>query len=1801
MSHATSRRRRHSARTGSSLRRGITTVVASVVLLVLGAQALPAAAAVTAGGTRAHDAAILRHTVRRVHRGSSSLGHRRARRTSVRLVTPRPAARPSPSRGPAARRLAATEQHELSARLAGRALARPARTATDPLAGEGGTVECTEANVVQLDVAMAYGTSGTVDVDGDNSALGADSVCTLTGVVPAGWNVFFGPYSVNAAPNPDGTAGVEGTLTLGSWYDGFNNSCYGANFNAAAGMTFYNEGTITQSSFNGAPYNQPNCGFPDPTVNLANFVQEPGATFGIPAGSSWDFDYDNSTTPGTFLNEGSLSVPSTGTLQLANGNCTKGIDFVSEPGSTVAVASGGTFAVECGLIDVEGGTISSGVVTTGDTHIGLIFGASIPSTSAGAIQIPGGAVTLTGTVAPGWTVVTLNGGTITAAPGSGNDGVIQFTSTAVSDTGAFTNAGTLDASGGGTLNVADLVNTGLLEMTAYNASSADALTLNYDSTSGPAVLDNTGTIHVDENQTLYVGPQNCHNGTDLVMQGGTIDAPGTFALQCGELDLDGGTISSAGPAQVFTIGQTMVDFDTGLGTGSVPGTDVVAFHDSGGVAEGLIPSGWTVSIVGNPISVAAGTVNDGSLDFADYGAGLTDTGTFTNNGTMTVASGDGATINTPDLENTGTIDLDGANTGSSNLNFNYDSAGGAGLIDNSGTIAANGGQLTVGKQSCQHGEDLVDTSGSSLAATTGTGTFFMQCGELDLNGGQVTTGAIQVEPVGTVLVDFDAGLAAGTAGSDTVELEANGYTVEGAVPAGWTLNDDGHPFTADSGMSNAGTVEFTAYDGGITDAGSFTNTGTMTVATGEGATINVESFTNAGTIDELGTSTGSTSLSFTYDSSGGPGTIANSGTIEAQGGQLTVGSQSCQHGEDLVDTAGASLAATASTAAFDMQCGELDLDGGSIASGGPVQVDPDGAVLVDFDTGLANGAGGTADTVELEANGYTVEGAVPAGWTLNDDGHPFTADSGMSNAGTVEFTAYDGGITDAGSFTNTGTMTVASGEGATINVESFTNAGTIDELGTSTGSTSLSFTYDSSGGPGTIANSGTIEAQGGQLTVGSQSCQHGEDLVDTAGASLAATASTAAFDMQCGELDLDGGSIASGGPVQVDPDGAVLVDFDTGLANGTGGTADTVELEGPTTSIVGTIPAGWTLVDNGQRATVNSAMTNDGTIELAAYGSGFNGSPGTFTNNGSIQASNSATMFSATATALDNAGTITIGQNDTLVGSSTSLDNTGTISLAQNAQLEPQLGYTQGAAGTLGVTVVGGNAAEVSSSAGSASIAGTLAITTGTLPSEGSTLTVVQSSGPLSGTFSSVTGRYPGSVGYLPAYTSTAAKLDVLFTQGIAFSSTAPVDAVFAGPTYPVSATGGGSGNPVTFSIAAASASVCAVTSGVVSFVGTGSCEVDANQSGSSSYLAAAQVSQTFTVSRATQTLAITSTAPGGATVGGPGYTVTTTAGASGNPVTLSIPASSASVCRLTGSVVGFTGVGTCEVDANEAGNSDYLAAAMQDQTFPVGQGSQTISFTSVAPTAAVVGGTNYVVMTTGGGSGNPVTLSIPSSSSSVCSLSGSSVSFTGVGSCVVDANQAGNTDYLAASEQEQSFTVAKGASAITVSTKAPTGAVIGGGYAPKATSSSGDAVVITLDAASSGCTLSSGAVHFTASGTCVVDFNDPGNSDYLAAPVVRQSIVIAKRSLTLKVAASPTAAKSSKSIRLTATLSVKTTGTVTFTAKGKTLCSAKVSAGVASCKVTVALAKGTYTVTASFGGNATYRTASATTKLTVS
>ena len=85
--------------------------------------------------------------------------------------------------------------------------------------------------------------------------------------------------------------------------------------------------------------------------------------------------------------------------------------------------------------------------------------------------------------------------------------------------------------------------------------------------------------------------------------------------------------------------------------------------------------------------------------------------------------------------------------------------------------------------------------------------------------------------------------------------------------------------------------------------------------------------------------------------------------------------------------------------------------------------------------------------------------------------------------------------------------------------------------------------------------------------------------------------------------------------------------------------------------------------------------------------------------------------------------------------------------------------------------------------------------------------------------------------------------------------------------------------------------------------------------------------------------------------------------------------------------------------------------------------GNQTITFTTTPPTTPTTGST-YTPNATAT-SGLPVTISIDVTSTGVCSMTGNTVNFDSIGTCTINANQAGNANYNAAPQVQQILNIA--------------------------------------------------------------------------------------------------------------------------------------------------------------------------------
>ncbi|WP_259544469.1 Ig-like domain-containing protein [Shewanella baltica] len=261
-----------------------------------------------------------------------------------------------------------------------------------------------------------------------------------------------------------------------------------------------------------------------------------------------------------------------------------------------------------------------------------------------------------------------------------------------------------------------------------------------------------------------------------------------------------------------------------------------------------------------------------------------------------------------------------------------------------------------------------------------------------------------------------------------------------------------------------------------------------------------------------------------------------------------------------------------------------------------------------------------------------------------------------------------------------------------------------------------------------------------------------------------------------------------------------------------------------------------------------------------------------------------------------------------------------------------------------------------------------------------------------------------------------------------------------------------------TVSFSSSTTGVCTITTGgTLTLVAAGSCTIDADQSGDIATNAAITVTQSFTVNAVAPGAPTNLAATAGDTqasvafvapvnIGGSaitGYTVTT------NPAHVVPVNGASSPLVITGLTNGqaytftVTATNTAGAGAASATSNSITPAAAQTITF-ANPGVQSFG---TAPTLTAT-------------SDSGLTPTFTSSTTSVCTItSGGALTFVTAGSCTINANQAGDSSHLPASQVTQTFNVAAvvpGAPTVAIATAGDTQASV----AFTAPSFSGGAIV---------------------------------------------------------------------------------------------------------------------------------------------
>ena len=170
----------------------------------------------------------------------------------------------------------------------------------------------------------------------------------------------------------------------------------------------------------------------------------------------------------------------------------------------------------------------------------------------------------------------------------------------------------------------------------------------------------------------------------------------------------------------------------------------------------------------------------------------------------------------------------------------------------------------------------------------------------------------------------------------------------------------------------------------------------------------------------------------------------------------------------------------------------------------------------------------------------------------------------------------------------------------------------------------------------------------------------------------------------------------------------------------------------------------------------------------------------------------------------------------------------------------------------------------------------------------------------------------------------------------------------------------------------------------------------------------------------------------------------------------------------------------------------------------------------------------------------------------------------SGTGTCTVTFNQAGDTNYNAATQKTEAVTAVKVGQTIIFAT--PASHTYGNAdFDAGATSTSGNAVSY---GASGACSIVNGNVHLTGAGSCTVTANQAGDTNYYAAPQVQRTFSVGKAALSI------TAKDQQKLFAQSLTL-----GTTAFTAAGLVGSDSVSGVTLTSSGAAAAAASGNYSI----------------------
>jgi hypothetical protein len=260
-------------------------------------------------------------------------------------------------------------------------------------------------------------------------------------------------------------------------------------------------------------------------------------------------------------------------------------------------------------------------------------------------------------------------------------------------------------------------------------------------------------------------------------------------------------------------------------------------------------------------------------------------------------------------------------------------------------------------------------------------------------------------------------------------------------------------------------------------------------------------------------------------------------------------------------------------------------------------------------------------------------------------------------------------------------------------------------------------------------------------------------------------------------------------------------------------------------------------------------------------------------------------------------------------------------------------------------------------------------------------------------------------------------------------------DAGTFGDHLAMSASGGSTAGAISFAVTGDSDACSILTSGadagkLAITAGSGTCKITATRAGNGNYNDVTSAAHTVTVSKANQTISVTTSAPA-SQVFDTSFTVAATASSG-----LAVSYDRSGVCSHVGATFTMTsGTGDCTVKYDQDGNDNYSAATQVTETVHAQKANQ--ATLSVASPNSGTFGDKLVPTASGGSGGGDVSFT---ASGTACEMgtggdAGKLLITHGTGTCSAFAHKAGTDNYYDADSAAHPVSIAKKTLTVTAPT----------------------------------------------------------------------------------------------------------------------------------------------------------------------